>query len=130
MAKNLACAIVAVCSLTAGSPALAQSRVWEGSVFPMFFDSLGKRHYPTYSYYGSLDPPLACGSDEQAVVPGRASPRRTDECAGEYAAGYTLVCSDGCREDEMPTALAQEKPALKLPSDGMGEENDHHRQRW
>ena len=87
---------------------------------------LGKRHYPTNGYYGSLDPPLACGSDEQAVVPGRASPRRTDECAGEYATGYTLVCSDGCREDEMPIALTQEKPALKLRSDGMGEENDHH----
>jgi hypothetical protein len=119
MAKNLACAIVAVCSLTAASPALAQSRVWEGSVLPVFFDSLGERHYDTYGYYGSLDPPLACGSDEQAVVPARAAPRRTDEAA-EYPAGYTLACSDGCREDEIPAARAQGKPALKLRSDGNG----------
>jgi hypothetical protein len=87
MAKNLACAVVAVCSLTAASPALAQSRVWEGSVLPMFFDSLGERHCATYGYYGSVDPPLACGNDEQAVVPTRAAPRRTDECAAEYPAG-------------------------------------------
>jgi hypothetical protein len=60
MIKNLACAIVAICSLTAGSPALAQQRVWEGNTLPVFFDALGTRHYATYGYYGPLDPALAC----------------------------------------------------------------------
>jgi hypothetical protein len=40
------------------SPALAQSRSWEGSIFPVEFDATGVRHYFTYGYYGPLVPPI------------------------------------------------------------------------
>jgi hypothetical protein len=120
MSKNLACAVIAVCSLTAGSPATAQQRVWEGNSLPMFFDSLGGRHYATYGYYGQLDPALACISNERAVASGRAS-ARTDKRATEGAIGYTLVCTDGSRQDGLPAALARRKAISNLRSDGMGE---------
>lgn len=120
MTKNLACAIVAVCSLTAGSPALAQQRVWEGDSFPTFFDSLGARHYATDGYYGPLVPAVACISNERAVASGRAS-AGTDEHATETAIGYALACTNGSRQDGLPAALARRKPISNLRSDGMGE---------
>ena len=100
MAKNLRCAIVAVCSLTAGSPALAQSRVWEGSQFPVFFGSQGERHYATCGYYGPLDPPLTPDRNEQAAVSRSASPPRAGARVVDYAAGYALVAVTAAAKTE------------------------------
>jgi hypothetical protein len=88
MAKNHACAVMAVFLLAGGSPAFAQSRVWEGGVFPVFFDPQGVRHYYTYAYYGPLVPALASVSDERAAASRRASPSRTAEGVVEEAAGH------------------------------------------
>jgi hypothetical protein len=51
-------AFVAVAASSAAAPASAQSRAWEGCIFPMQFDWKGVRHYYTYGYYGPLTPAL------------------------------------------------------------------------
>jgi hypothetical protein len=53
--------------LMAGSPTFAQSRSWEGCIFPMQFGAQGERHYYTYGYYGPLAPPLARERDNSSM---------------------------------------------------------------
>jgi hypothetical protein len=43
----------------AATPAVAQTRSWEGAVFPVQFDSQGIRHWYTYGYYGPFAPPFS-----------------------------------------------------------------------
>jgi hypothetical protein len=128
VAKDHACAVVAVFLLTAGSPALAQSRAWEGSVFPVLFDSQGVRHYYTYAYYGPFVPPLASVGDEQAVALRRASLSRTVERVVEHAAGHARVVVTAVATAKIPAAPApgREREAdLKPGRAGTGEEDGH-----
>lgn len=121
MAKNRACTLVVVFSLTAGSSALAQSRVWEGSDFPVFFGSQGERHYPKCGYYGLLEPPLASDLDEQTVASRPAPPPRATDRVVEYAAGYVLAAVPAATKTDCQAALARDRERegdLKLGKEG------------
>ena len=56
---NKAAWILLAVAVLAASPARAQTRSWEGAVFPVQFDSQGVRHWYTYGYYGPLAPPFS-----------------------------------------------------------------------
>jgi hypothetical protein len=58
MISNAAWGLLGIAVLAA-SPAFAQTRSWEGAVFPVQFDSQGVRHWYTYGYYGPFAPPLS-----------------------------------------------------------------------
>ena len=60
--------VVAVLSTT--FQVFAQTRSWEGAVFPTEFGSQGERHYYTYGYYGPLSPPIILQKESIAAHAG------------------------------------------------------------
>ena len=90
--SRLSFVFAATSALITASQAFAQTRAWEGCIFPMQFGRQGERHYYMYGYNGPLVPPLAPENDKNGVHRKRVPPFRSAERS-------TLQCaypSDAC----------------------------------